>query len=181
MADIIISESQLHVIREYENREVLFGEFSTKARGFINELMKNSLHPNIDPFFKENGIEESDLLNKMLDLGIVSRKDKIDEPEDANGNKHSVYKRRYTAYNNGFNDKMKRLYDSFFSNDGKRKGLNECDCGSAMGGGATASGNLMVGTSDSSGGVTYPFIFMPKRTIGVKRKTTNKKRRSKRK
>ena len=57
MADIIISESQLHVIREYENREVLFGEFSTKARGFINELMKNSLHPNLDPFFKENGIE----------------------------------------------------------------------------------------------------------------------------
>lgn len=168
MADIIISESQLRVIREFENGEVLFGEFSSKTRGYISELMRNSLHPRLDGFFTDHGIGEKELLGKMLDLGIISRKDKVGETEGADGKRHSVYGRTYTVHNSRFNDKMRELYDSFFSDGRRKEGLSECDCGSAMGGGATACGNLMAGTSDASGGITYPFALMPKRRIGRK-------------
>ena len=54
MANIIISESQIHVLREFENNEVLHGEFETKVRNYMNELQKNPTKPNFDDFFKKN-------------------------------------------------------------------------------------------------------------------------------
>ena len=67
MANIIISESQIHVLKEFENNEVLHGEFETKVRNYMNELQKNPTKPNFDDFFKKNNISEVELQNKMLE------------------------------------------------------------------------------------------------------------------
>ena len=151
MANIIISESQIHVLREFENNEVLHGEFETKVRNYMNELQKNPTKPNFDDFFKKNNISEVELQNKMLDLGLISKSDNITEPEDAEGKKHSVHTRKFRFFNKNFNDNIDKLYDTFFKN-GQRKAINEEGEGGALGG-----GNLMAGSSDESGGVTYAF------------------------
>ena len=157
MANIIISESQIHVLREFENNEVLHGEFETKVRNYMNELQKNPTKPNFDDFFKKNNISEVELQNKMLDLGLISKSDNITEPEDAEGKKHSVHTRKFRFFNKNFNDNIDKLYDTFFKN-GQRKAINEEDGGgAAFGGGALCGGNLMAGSSDESGGVTYAF------------------------
>ena len=157
MANIIISESQIHVLREFENNEVLHGEFETKVRNYMNELQKNPTKPNFDDFFKKNNISEVELQNKMLDLGLISKSDNITEPEDAEGKKHSVHTRKFRFFNKNFNDNIDKLYDTFFKN-GQRKAINEeGEGGAAFGGGALGGGNLMAGSSDESGGVTYAF------------------------
>ena len=157
MTNIIISESQIHVLREFENNEVLHGEFETKVRNYMNELQKNPTKPNFDDFFRKNNISEVELQNKMLDLGLISKSDNITEPEDAEGKKHSVHTRKFRFFNKNFNDNIDKLYDTFFKN-GQRKAINEeGEGGAAFGGGALGGGNLMAGSSDESGGVTYAF------------------------
>ena len=111
MANIIITESQLDIIREYE--EVLHDEFEKKVRGYMKELYKNPCHPKLDEFFVNNGVPEDILQNRMLDLGIIKKDDNITEPEDANGHKHGVHTRSFTFNNSGFNDKIDKLYDEF--------------------------------------------------------------------
>ena len=134
MANIIISESQIHVLREFENNEVLHGEFETKVRNYMNELQKNPTKPNFDDFFKKNNISEVELQNKMLDLGLISKSDNITEPEDAEGKKHSVHTRKFRFFNKNFNDNIDKLYDTFFKN-GQRKAINEEGEGGAAFGG----------------------------------------------
>ena len=109
MTNTIISESQVHVLREFENNEVLHGEFETKVRNYMNELQKNPTKPKFDDFFKKNNISEVELQNKMLDLGLISKTDNITEPEDAEGKKHSVHTRKYRFFNKNFNDNIDKL------------------------------------------------------------------------
>lgn len=151
MAHIIISESQLHIIREFANNEVLHDEFETNIRNYMDELSKNPLNPKFDNFFTKHNIKQNDLQNKMLDLGLISKKENITEPEDANGKKRSMHSKRYTFYNRNFNQNIDKLYDTFFTNKGQRKSINEEDGGGALGG-----CTLNVGTTDASGGITYP-------------------------
>jgi pyocin large subunit-like protein len=52
----------------------------------------------------------------MLDLGLITKKENITEPEDANGKKHSVHTKQYIFNNRNFNDNMHKLYDYFIRN-----------------------------------------------------------------
>lgn len=172
MSTIIISESQLRVLYEHENERVVIGEFETALNNYFRELKENPNHPKLDGFFKENGISEVELQNKMMDLGLISRKDNIIEPEDAEGKKHSMHTRQFTRYNKNYNANVKKLFDTFFK-DGKRTALNEDegavggDAGGFAGGALTDSG-LNVGTADTSAGIAVPFGKVQRRKIGAK-------------
>jgi len=177
MKRLIISESQLDVIREYENGRVLRYEFESRVRKYMEQLMKNPCKPRYDSFFTSHDIPEDVLQDKMMDLGLITRSDKITEPEDANGRKHSVHTRKFTFSSGDFDDKMGRLYDHFF---GKAEKLNETDCGGAMGGDAggfdaTAPGGAT--TTDSTGDYQYtvPFGGVQRRQVGTARKKKKKK------
>lgn len=93
----------------------------------------------------------------MLDLGLISKSENITEPEDATGKKRSMHTKSFKFYNRNFNDNIDKLYDTFFSNKGQRKSINEEDGAGAFGGGALGGCNVNVGTSDSSAGVAYAF------------------------
>jgi hypothetical protein len=114
MARIIINESQLRLIKEFEDKkEVLYYQFESHVIDYLKELSKNAIHPKYDEFFSKNSIGERDLLDKMLDLGLISKKENIIEPENSNGKKHSVHTKQYIFSNHNFNDNIHKLYDYF--------------------------------------------------------------------
>jgi hypothetical protein len=175
---VMISESQLDVIREYENGKVLRYEFESKVRKYMEQLQSNPCKPKYDSFFTSHDIPEDVLKNKMMDLGLITMSDKITEPEDANGKKHSVHTRKFTFNSGDFDNKMGQLYDHFFDN-GTRT-LNETDCGGVMGGGAGGFDTTSPGgatSTDSTGNYTYdvPFGGVQRRQVGTARKKKKKK------
>lgn len=165
--NVIISESQLDVIREFENHKVLHDEFENKVRSYMEQLFTNPCKPKYDEFFDIHDIPEDILQNKMLDLGLIKKTEKIDEPENADGKKHSMHSVKYIFSNNNFNDKIDKLYDSFFVN-GERKSLNECD-----GGGFAAPSSGGATNAEGVGGqYEVPFGLM-RRGFGVSGNTVN--------
>lgn len=162
--NIIISESQLDVIREYENGKVLRYEFESKVRKYMEELKDNPCKPRYDSFFTSHGIPEDVLQDKMVDLGIIKRSDNIKEPMDANGRKHGVHTRKFIFSSKGFDDKMDSLYGHFFKN-GERV-LSECD--GAMGGDVAGASEGGATNAEGVGGqYTVPFGGVQRRKIGV--------------
>lgn len=177
--NIYITESQLQIIREFENKEVLHKDFEDNLRTYLEELKKNPCKPKYNDFFQKNDIPEKELLGKMIDLGLISRKDKISEPVGGDGKKQSMHTRSYKFFGENFDEKIDKLYKTFFDN-GERI-IKECDCGGAMGGGACAGDVTAAGgstTTDSTGNYTYdvPVFGIQRRGIGVDRSKKKKKK-----
>lgn len=170
---IIINESQLDIIREYENNKVLRYDFETKVRKYMEELKNNPCKPKYDSFFTKHDIPENVLQNKMLDLGIIKRSDKISEPLDANEKKHAIHTRKYIFSSKQFDENIDKLYNNFFDN-GERI-LKETDCCGAMGDGGGIGDTSSCGATNAegvSGQYTVPFGNIQRRTIGVSGSTT---------
>lgn len=150
MANIIITESQLVRLKNRlsEGVEVLRGEFTNALTEFLKSLAVNPINPTVPTLFTNNNISKEKLITKLIERGIVTRNEGFDEvPNAENGKKFSVHKISYKICGQDFDEKKDRLYDTLFR-------MNE---DGEMGGGALGSCNVMAGTSDSSGGVTYPF------------------------
>jgi len=121
---IYLDESKLILIKESEEEEVTFYKFFTEVKNFIKDLLDDPIGAKPSGFFKAHGISKSILLNKMLDRDIVSKKENIDEPNDADGNMKSMHHLQYRVPRKNFEQKIKRLYSYFFEN-GKGKKINE--------------------------------------------------------
>lgn len=126
---IIINENKLLLIKEAEEEkekeEVTFYKFFTEVKNFLKKLLDDPIGAKPSKFFKENDISKKKLLNKMLDRGIIKKKETIDEPNDADGNKKSMHYLSYSIPKKDFERKIKRLYDYFFDNEGNKKKLDE--------------------------------------------------------
>ena len=121
---IIINENKLLLIKESENKEeVTFYRFFTDVKNFLKKLLDDPIGAKPGNMFKENGISRNDLLNKMLERGIIKKKENIDEPNDADGNMKSMHYLSYSIPKKDFEHKIKRLYDYFF--DDSKKKLDE--------------------------------------------------------
>lgn len=110
---VYITESQLMRLREIRD-EVTFYKFFTEVKNFLQDLLKNPMSADISDFLKEHGVSKQDLLDRMLERGLISKKENIDEPYDAGGNKKSMHTLQYKVPKSGFEDKMHRLYTYFF-------------------------------------------------------------------
>ena len=172
---VIINESQLACIREYENNQVLHYDFETKVRQYMDELKNHPCKPQYSEFFKDHGIPENLLRQKMTDLGLIKRVDKITEPEDENGVKHSTHSRKYIFSGKDFDKKMDQLYNTFFKK-GERM-LKETDCGGAMGGDSGfsvdgGSGGGATNARDVGGQFDVPFGEIQRRKLSTSGSTT---------
>lgn len=116
MKKIIIKENALPLLKESQE-EVTFYKFFNEAKTFLKELLNNPLHPNIPDFFKTHGISKSVLINRMLDRDIITKKESINEPYDADGNKKSMHYLEYKVPKKDFERKLRRLYTYFFENN----------------------------------------------------------------
>lgn len=115
MKKVIIDESKLLLIKENEEKEeVTFYEFFTAVKNYLKKLLDDPIGAEPSDLFKNNDISKSELLNKMLDRGIIKKKENIDEPNDADGKMKSMHYLSYSIPKKDFEHKIKRLYDYFF-------------------------------------------------------------------
>lgn len=107
-----------------EEEDVTFYKFFTEVKNFIQDLLDDPIGAKPSGFFKAHGISRSLLLNKMLDRDIITKKENIDEPNDADGKMKSMHYLQYKVPRKNFEQKIKRLYSYFFENE-KRRNINE--------------------------------------------------------
>lgn len=120
---IYLKEDKLLLIKESdekEKEEVTFYKFFTEVKNFLKKLLDDPIGAKPSSFFEENGISKSNLLNKLLDKGIVRKKENIDEPNDADGKMKSMHYLQYSIPKKNFEEKIHRLYSYFFENDKKK-------------------------------------------------------------
>lgn len=118
---IYLSEDKLVLIKESEDEEVTFFKFFTEVKNFLKNLLDDPIKAKPSDFFKEHDISKKELLNKMLDKNIISKKEDIDEPNDADGKMKSMHHIQYRVPRKNFEQKIKRLYSYFFENGKKKK------------------------------------------------------------
>ena len=143
MARIVITESQLMMLHKtLKEGKVLRGEFTNALKEFMKSLKDRPMNAQLPVLFQENGIDKQTLINKMVEYGMISRNEGFSEE-----GKKSLHSLAYKFHGEDFEGNADKLYNALFS-------INE---EGEMGGGALGGCNLMVGSSDESGGVTYPF------------------------
>ena len=143
MARIVITESQLMVLHKtLKEGKVLRGEFTNALKEFMKSLKDSPMSAQLPALFQENGINKQTLIDKMVEYGMISRNEGFSEE-----GKKSLHSLAYKFHGEDFESNADKLYNALFS-------INE---EGEMGGGALGGCNLMVGSSDESGGVTYPF------------------------
>lgn len=121
---IYINEDKLILIKEDKEEEVTFYKFFTEVKNFIKDLLDDPINAKPSSFFSSHGISKKDLLNRMMDRDIIAKKENIDEPNDADGNKKSMHYLQYRVPRKNFEQKIHRLYSYFFEN-GKKKKIDE--------------------------------------------------------
>lgn len=113
---IYITEDKLSLLKENSN-EVTFYSFFVEVKNFISALLDDPIDAKPGVFFKEHGITRSALLNKLLERGIITKKEKIDEPNDADGRLKSMHYIQYKVPKKDFEQKIHRLYSYLFEKD----------------------------------------------------------------
>lgn len=143
MARIVITESQLMMLHKtLKEGKVLRGEFTNALKEFMKSLKDSPMSAQLPALFQENGIDKQTLIDKMIEHGMISRNEGFNEE-----GKKSLHSLAYKFHGEDFEGNADKLYNALFS-------INE---EGEMGGGALGGSNLMVGSSDESGGVAYPF------------------------
>ena len=161
MKNIYITESQLMLIKESED-EVTYYEFQREAKKFMSDLLKDPIGAKSRELFTKHGIGRNSLIKKMRDCGLLTKKENIVEPyNEETGKKESTYVVSYKVPKKDFDKHMHRLYSKLFENKPKEN-IEECDAGSAMGGGASTAGNGATNASQS-GQFTTPFMPVQRR------------------
>lgn len=182
MKNIYITEKQLTLISE-EKDEITFYEFFVNVKKYLKDLLSNPTNAKANNVLTRN-ISQEELLNKMTDLGIIKKCEKIDEVTVEEGSKKvAKYFVQYKVPKRNFEEKVKELYKdvveesykSVFGDEQRlvdeiknmdydgaystRGGLNEEGEGGAAIGGATSCGSVMQGggTNPDAGQYTVPF------------------------
>ena len=119
MRKILISEKSLMTIKE-SNEEVTFFKFFTEVKNFLKGLLEDPIGAKPGDFFSKHGISRKELINKFLDRNIITKKEKIDEPMDADGNPKSMHYLKYSIPRKNFEKKIHRLYSEFFETSNRK-------------------------------------------------------------
>ena len=120
--NIYLTESQLVTLSE-SNDEVTFYKFFNEVKNFIKRLLDDPINAKPSLFFKEHNISKSKLLNKMLDRGIITKKEDIREPNDADGKMKSMHYIQYKVPKKNFEQKIRRLYSYFFEKNNLKESV----------------------------------------------------------
>ena len=105
--------------------EVTFFKFFTEVKNYLKDILRDPLNAKPSKFFTQHGISKSELQNRLLERGVIVRKEDIKEIEDDNGNLKSLHYVRYSIPRSDFEHKMHRLYSHFFENGKKKENIGE--------------------------------------------------------
>lgn len=139
---IYINESQIRLI-EMSQEEVTYYQFFNHLKHYLKELLTDPNNAKPGDLFTTHGYSSGELLKKMLDRGLINRKENIKElPYEPNGDKEAKYIVKYSVPRKNFEKKMRRLYLEMFPNDVNENTVITED---GEGGGATSCGSVMQG------------------------------------
>ena len=162
MKQIFLTESQISVIKESEE-EITFYRFFTELKSFLKELLKDPINAKPGKMFTSHMISRSKLMNKMLDLKIIVKKEGFDEPSDADNNKKSVHKIKYSVPVSNFERKIHRLYSFYFERNKEKNEVikedGECGCDASNAGVTNASISANAMYDAPFGGVQKRSIY----------------------
>lgn len=113
MKTVYLTEKQIRLLQE-KKEEITFYEFVIGIKSFLKDLLKKPADATPSDLFTRNHISKKELLNKMTDLGLIKRTDRIDEvpiEEDKQVAKRYV---TYKVPKSRFKEKVKELYKDLF-------------------------------------------------------------------
>lgn len=165
MKKIYITESQVEKLSNKKD-EVTFYEFVISVKQFLKDLIKKPLDAQPSELLLNKGITKDELLKKMGDIGMVKKKERIDEvPIDETKHPYGkkLVSKLYVTYQipkARFKEKLHVLYDDLFKLNEEGEGVGGAtSCGSAMQGG---------GSNPSAGQYDLPFKPIQRRNIWSK-------------
>lgn len=115
MKTIYINESQVRLLKE-ASEPITFFRFLTEVKKFIQGLLDNPIDTKPSGLLQSHGLTNNILRQKLVDKGIIVRKEKIDEPTDETGKMTSRYYVSYKVPKQDFKRKIRRLYQNLFEN-----------------------------------------------------------------
>lgn len=135
---VYINENQIRVLKE-SMKEVTFESFFNNVKSFLSELLTDPLNAKVGELFTTHGHSQKDLLKKMIDRGLLTRKENIKElPYEPNGEKEAKMIIKYSVPRKNFDKKMRRLYLEMFPEPIEESSIiEETDCAGAMQGGGS--------------------------------------------
>lgn len=163
MKRIYLTEDKFKMLFE-KKEEVTFYDFFINVKQFLKELLTNPNKAEPTDIFKAKGLDKTELVKKMENLGLIQKKERIDEVPVTEDKKHpygtKLVAKHYIQYvipKANFSQKIHKLYDELFSQQITEEGEGGATtCGSAMQGG---------GGNPDAGQYTVPFGKMQKRKI----------------
>ncbi len=186
MKRIIISETQYRLFEEYQN-ELTFEKFRYEVLSFLKDLLEDPSNAKISEVLRSHNIDRSNLIQNMIDRGILTRNNKVTEMPSKNGKQKASMLVKYSVLRKNFDKKLHRLYielcectkpkltiennedNGILDEDGSIGGMS---CGFAMQGG---------GANPDAGQYTVPMGAVQKRKFWYKGNEENKKSSKKRK
>jgi hypothetical protein len=130
---IVIDES---VLSEINDKVTMTEEkFFNGLKRFLRLLLSDPVNADTSDRFKANGLDRNTLVKMLIDNGIVSKKQRINDRDENGDFKTATMKTKYVVPKKGFDRKIKRLYIKLFE---KNLPINEEDGGAAMGGATSA-------------------------------------------
>lgn len=153
-----------------DNKEITYFKFKSHIEDFLTKLKNKPIQAQPSVFLKNRDFDKEKLIRILIRRNIITRKESIKDPTNSE-EKTAKYFVKYTIIRDGFESKVKKLYDDYF---GEKENLNECD---GFGGGDASGG--IGGTSSFSvdGQYTVPFGEIQRRPVYLAGKANKKNKK----
>jgi hypothetical protein len=121
--------------------ETTYGEFKSHTKDFLKQLATKPSTAKIDDFLSQRlaklGISQGDFVKKLIDLGIIEKKSKVDDGLNEEGNGEPTFSISYKIPADRFEYKMKKLYIPLFQRNVPGEELSEATACGGNGGNGT--------------------------------------------
>ena len=99
-------------------KPIPFLSFFKEVVSFIKGLLNDPIGTKPSGLLKKYGLNNGVLRKKLLDFGIITKKENITEPfDETNGKMVSKYSVSYRVPKENFKDKIRKFYKDVFSLD----------------------------------------------------------------
>lgn len=101
-----------------EEEEVTMFEFFRDVKKVISGLLEDPFRRDVSDMLKKHGLDGKTLVQELVDNGIVTKTEKIDEPFDEKlGKKKSMFRCSYKVPKKDFEGKIKKLYQKYINHE----------------------------------------------------------------
>jgi hypothetical protein len=143
---IVITESSADILKDMLNMTEY--KFNSNIKHFIGQLLQDPVNAQVPLIFKANNINRSTLLSKLIDNGLIVKKERLSD-KDENGEPKTVTMMvRYQCPKKNFDRNLKKLFIKMFEKNLPQRPNEikdiEVDEATGCGGGGAAGGAFVT-------------------------------------